>query len=185
MPTYDRCGQDVLDLAHEILTKYEDHELLLSAGVKIDFLYAYPSLDDDGVPTGPAITKNGRECRGLARKLGLKDRIKGNGDCEILIDHTWWSTASDCQKAALLDHEMYHFEPIIDKNGLQRDDADRPKLRIRKHDYEFGWFRNVAARHGEFSGEREQAAKMMEDSGQIFWPDMVRKDAFKGAESIA
>ena len=51
-------------------------------------------------------------------------------------------------------------------------DLGRPELKLRKHDHEFGWFERVAQRHGAHSQERIQAARMMDSSGQAYWPEI-------------
>jgi hypothetical protein len=51
-----------------------------------------------------------------------------------------------------------------------RDDLKRPKLKLRKHDVEVGWFAIVAGRHGSASLEIEQAKAVMDSYGQLFWP---------------
>jgi hypothetical protein len=49
------------------------------------------------------------------------------------------------------------------------DALDRPKLAMRKHDHQFGWFDEVAQRHGEASPEVRQARVLMEKSGQLYF----------------
>jgi hypothetical protein len=55
------------------------------------------------------------------------------------------------------------------------DDLGRPKLRMRKHDINFGWFNQVAKRHGSASQERIQARMILDEAGQFYWPDLVQK----------
>ena len=177
MPTtYHRCPEDVTALAGELLCKYESHKPLLDARVKIDLVFACPDLDDEGHPTTNAISKNGVRALGLARKLGLKDRAMGRGDAEILVDHHWWTqTASEEQQRALLDHELHHLAVVAQKETdiAKRDDLGRPVLRLRKHDFEFGWFTIIAARHGEHSIERRQAKEIVERAGQLYFPEFA------------
>jgi hypothetical protein len=49
------------------------------------------------------------------------------------------------------------------------DAVGRPKLLMRKHDHQFGWFDEVAQRHGEASPEVRQARVLMESSGQLYF----------------
>ena len=69
--------------------------------------------------------------------------------------------------------------------GLKRDDLGRPILQLRMHDFEVGWFKEIAARHGEASQERQQAHAVMQDSGQYFWPDIAGKLDEKNTVTIA
>jgi hypothetical protein len=49
-----------------------------------------------------------------------------------------------------------------------RDDLDRPKLRVRKHDHQFGWFDSIARRHGPASFEVQQYRKFNESHRQLW-----------------
>jgi len=169
MPTYKKAGNDVKEMAQAILEEYESHEPLLSAGVRIDFMMAYPDYDEaSGEPINDAIKQNGVKALALCRKIGLKDRTKGQGDAEILLDGDWWDDADEADKKALLDHELHHLVPT-----KKLDDLGRPLLKLRRHDYQFGWFSIIAQRHGIHSQERKQAASMMEIAGQYFWPEIA------------
>jgi hypothetical protein len=130
------------------------HEALRDHEVTIDFLIAYPDYDSQGLPKGPAIKHQGYAARGLCKITNYKDRVKGHGDAEITIDGEWWDDpkTSENQKLALLDHEMSHL--VLDH---ETDQAGRPKLVMRKHDFQVGWFMDVAARWGAASSEVEQA----------------------------
>jgi Putative phage metallopeptidase len=179
MPTtFKRCDESVTQLASEILCEFESHKPLLDAKVRIDYVFACPDLDEDGTPKNDALKRNGVKALGITRKLGAKDRALGRGDAEVALDHFWWTeTASDEMRRALLDHELHHVSVVIGKqSGLAvREEDGRPKIKLRKHDVDVGWFRIVAERHGEHSMERIQARQLMESSGQLFWPDIVGK----------
>ncbi len=178
--TFQRCGDDVNEMASEILCEYESHKPLLDSRVNIDLVFAMPDLDETGFPIGDALKKNGVKALGITRKLGLKDRALGRGDAEIALDHYWWTqTAGEEQQKALIDHELHHIAVVMRKaDGKPKlDEQGRPVLRLRKHDHEFGWFNIIAARHGEHSRERIQAKWMLESSGQLYWPELAGKVA--------
>lgn len=163
-------------MANEILCRYETHKPVLDARVKIDFVFAYADLDDDGNPTNDAIRRNGVKALGMTRKMASKDRAMGRGDAEITLDHDWWDKASEAERTALLDHELNHIQVKINQHGvISRDDLGRPQLIMRKHDVDIGWFKIVAERNGEASLERIQARAIMDASGQYFWPEIVKQ----------
>ena len=172
MPTYKKCPKEVTDLALTILCEFETHKPLLDAKVRVDFMFAMPDLGEDGQPLNDAIPFRGQKALGLTRILGLKERAKGNGDAEVLLDQWWWNDASEAEQRALLDHELHHLSLKKKKlNGpIEYDDGMRPKLKMRKHDVEIGWFSIVAARHGNSSMERLQAKQIADNYGQYFWP---------------
>lgn len=173
--TFAKADTAVREMANDILCLNECYQPLLDAHVTIDFMFAYAERDEKERIVGNALTKNGLPALGIARIVNLKDRAKGMGDAEICLDHDFWETAGEKEKRALLDHELYHLCVRIDKRGLVRDDLGRPKLKIRKHDYEFGWFRAVAERNGKHSLEQIQAARMADEAGQLFWPGLSVK----------
>jgi hypothetical protein len=173
MPIYHKCDESVSKLAGELLNRFESHHPVRAEKVKIDFLFAYPTLDENDVPQGDALTKNGVKCLGLCKILSLKDRVMGRGDAEISLDGEWWENASDEERAALLDHELHHIS-VKKKNGLTvYDDHRRPKLKLRKHDVEIGWFDVIAARHSVHSQERIQAKQIFDNAGQLYWPQLA------------
>lgn len=171
MSTYAKCPPEVKEIAEKLLEEFISYKPLLEAKVKIDFLFAFAEVGEDGESKGHALMKHGVRALGICRKLGIKDRVMGRGDAEIAIDGDWWKDATNARRRALLDHEMHHLEVKEDDDGnVLRDDLKRPKLKLRKHDVEVGWFALVAGRHGSNSLEIEQAKQMMDSYGQLFWP---------------
>lgn len=168
MPTYEKCKEEVRELVRETMEAFEQHEALIDH-VMIDLMFAIPEVDDAGEPKAPAIKWHGRPALAVTKILSLKDRAAGRGDCEITIDQYWWEHARREERIAALDHELFHIEKTA-----AVDDSGRPKLKLRKHDVEFGWFSLVATRHGKFSLERQQARWLLDARGQAYWPDFVK-----------
>lgn len=165
MPTFQRAHKDLKELLDTLIDKY--HPDLRENDVHIDLLWAYGDRDDNDELKNNAITHNGYPAAGLTKIMPLKDRVAGRGDVEILLDHDQWEALNPRSQAALLDHELEH---ITLTN--ERDDSGRPKLKLKKHDYQLGWFKEVAMRHGDHSMERIQARTAWSESGQAFWPDL-------------
>jgi Putative phage metallopeptidase len=58
----------------------------------------------------------------------------------------------DAELLALMDHELTHVKLVIDEQGaLVRDDVNRPKLKLRKHDWQNGGFYSVAKKHKDMA----------------------------------
>jgi hypothetical protein len=78
-------------------------------------------------------------------------------DFVILLNYEVW-TASEFtkeKKMALLDHELCHAEPALDKDGEPKvDSAGRKSYRIRKHDIEE--FQCIVTRHGLWKRDLER-----------------------------
>lgn len=173
MPSFDKAPQHIIDLANDILCRYPSHKPLLDAKVKIDIIMVSPEYGEDGQPVNDALKKNGVRAFGITRKLPPKDRAMGRGDAEVCLDADWWQHAEEKQRVALLDHELHHISVKVNKAAAPvKEDDGRPKIVLRKHDYEFGWFNVIAERHGIFSLEVEQAKAIADNHGQFYWPQM-------------
>lgn len=182
MPTYRKCSAEVGQIVESMLEKY--HHPLRDANVNIECLFAYAMTDDNGDKVGSALKLGGYACNAIVRVLNLKDRTVGRGDAEIVIDGDQWDTWGDDEKAALIDHEIEHLELKTDRNGLVvRDDLDRPKLRMRKHDHQFGWFDSIARRHGAASFEVQQYSRFQEAHHQRWLPGFEDDRGFAAADN--
>ena len=167
MPTYCRATKETAAQVRRVLKQY--HGVLADAGVTCDILMAHAKLDANGDPVGAAVTKGGYPCIGVVKVMPLKDRAAGRADAEIVLDGDRWDELSAEEQDAAIDHELTHLELVVDDSGLRRDDLDRPNLRIRKHDHQFGWFDCVARRHGTASFEWRQYEQFTEVSYKQLW----------------
>lgn len=173
--TFERCPKSVEHMAKALLEEFETHKPLLDSGAVIDYVFARAECDDEtGEPKGYAIVKNGVRALGVARKIPLKDRALGRGDAEITLDGDHWDSIAEDQQRAILDHELHHLTPKVDKRGLVRDDLGHPVIQLRKHDYEFGWFNVIAARHKAASVECHQAKVIFDNHAQAYWPEIAK-----------
>jgi hypothetical protein len=164
--TYEKAPASVGKMAEKVMKSC--HSDLHKQGVTIDFVFANNE-------NGPAVSHGGYPAAAVCRILGLKDRALGRADAEITIDQSDWDAMSEAQQEALLDHEITHLTLARDSktDEIRFDDLNRPRLKMKKHDFHFGWFESVARRHGRDSIEVYQARKMWTDAGQAFWPDLL------------
>lgn len=150
-----------------LIQKHGIHKALEEHEVRIDWLLAFPEYDENtGEKKAPAIVHQGYPARGVCRIVNYRDRVKGNGDVEITIDGEWWEDelTTEDERLALLDHELSHIRLKMGKTGRpDTDDAGRPKIEMRKHDFQVGWFHDVAARWGASSAETQQAQLLQRD----------------------
>ncbi len=155
MKTYSQAPSGTAERVAHLIKCF--HRELLDAGVKIDLI----SVTTDKIGK-PALMHNGYAAYAVVRSLGPKERTMGRGDAEIVIDEEQYLKLSDDQKDALLDHEVHHIQLILDKKtGKPKlDSRGRPRLGMKKHDYQFGWFSEIAKRHGIASMEVKQAHQM-------------------------
>jgi hypothetical protein len=134
----------------------ENHGDLDAAGVTITALIARSE-------EGPAIKVRGSEAAGCIRITKLAERTLGLGDALMTLDGERMDAWTSRRLQAVIDHELRHL--MIAKNKktgqIQLDDEGRPKLRIRPHDFEFGWFARTAELYGEESYEVSQAREIV------------------------
>lgn len=170
MPIYENPPQEVVDLVTEVLN--EHHPALRDCAATIDVLFALAKTDKNGdIPEGAhALKLHGYPCAAVVKVNAYKLRVQGHADAEIVIDGDNWDTYSPEEQRAILDHELEHLETVSDKDGgLVRDDLGRPKLKIRLHDHQYGWFNSIVRRHGPHALEAQQARKFVNDHYTQSW----------------
>lgn len=182
MPRYEKSPALVGQIVQRMTDRF--HPQLRDAGVTVTCLMAYPLTDENGDSKGPALKHAGYPAQAVVKIVGLKERTDGRADAELVIDGDNWDVLTDAQRDALVDHELEHLELKYDKDGcLVRDDLDRPKLIIRKHDWQFGWFDSIVRRHGRDSIEHRQLTEFQAVGYEQRWlpflddPDQTRVEA--------
>lgn len=138
------------------------HGDLAEQGVRVEFILA--SRTDDK----PAVTHGGYPALATVRVVPLKDRLVKKYDAELLVASDSYAQLSNAGRLALLDHELSHLslkrkllkrpknDPSPPDWVVDRDDLGRPKLRLRKGDWNAGdGFSEVVSRHGDKAIEFE------------------------------
>lgn len=158
---YEKCNSDVMELGARIMRAYQPE--LIEYDVRITYLFASSSTDR------PAVSVGGYPCYAKVKIVPLVQRADGRADAEIVIDKLAWESADDVQREAMLAHELWHLD-LHRKDGTpQFDDAGRPKLKMRKHDVQHGWFHAIADRYGDSSVEVLQAKQFADKHGQLYF----------------
>ncbi len=160
MATYVKADGTVRAAAQALI---DDHyPELTEAGVKVGYLMAHaPRSAATGEPTGPAIKFSNWPAAAIVRLNSLKDRVEGKPDATVIIDGDTWKDRDGDEQAALLDHELYHLEIQRDEEGaIKLDDANRPKLKLRPHDFQLGGFDAIVNRHGTSALEAQSACDL-------------------------
>lgn len=162
MKTYSAASDDVLRTIERMRNEFYSPEL---DGVTVAALFVY-----DLEATEPVLMHGGYPAQAVCRITPVRDRALGVADAVILIDRSNWLMLGVRQRDALVDHELHHLERVVDdETELPKTDAvDRPRLRIRKHDHQYGWFDAIAQRHGDASPEVRQATQLIESTGQLY-----------------
>jgi hypothetical protein len=177
MPTlYSLC--DTFDTSVEKLAKsliQKHHPDVSEADVLIEYAFAEAEKDKNGDPIGRAIVMRGYAKAGYCQIIATKERALGRPDVRIMLDRDYWAKIPSDQRAALMDHELNHIIVLRTPDGdIKTDEYQRPKLKMRLHDHEFGWFDKIAQRHGKSSIEVMSATKFMEEVGTVY----VQADMF-------
>jgi hypothetical protein len=159
MSTYRKADGDDVALLAEVLKTY--HAALADAGVTVELLVAHAPRDDAGEPRGDAVKAHGHPAYACVKVNSQRDRVAGLADARVVIDGDRWPELPETLKVAILDHECEHLElkmeESADESGegavIALDDCQRPKLKVKPHDWFFGGFDAVAERHHEDSIE--------------------------------
>lgn len=161
MPTtFTTCDQSVHDQVASLVRRC--HGELKEAEVTFNLLFA---AGEDGEPALKA--PGGWPAAAKVKINNLRDRVAGLMDVTILLDGDTWEKRTEAEQRAILDHELQHLEVCRnDKGMVKRDDAGRPKLRMRMHDWELAGFDAVLDRH-KASAVEFQAAKQLTERESV------------------
>lgn len=109
----------------------------------------------------------------IIKPNSLKDRVSGLSDCRILLNAEEWAEADKKRRQAILDHELYHVDVLLDDEGkIQADDIGRPRIKMKPHDFQIGGFTEVIERNREHALEAQHFA---------FWEQKLRQVEFDWA----
>jgi hypothetical protein len=149
--SYQECPQEVVKVAEAL--RRQRYTELVRADVTICFLFARN-------PEAPAIVHHGWPAKALVRVNNLRDRVAGLADVTLILDEQGWQDWSEKHRAAILDHELFHIEVKRNKaGGIKYDDANRPKIALRPHDFQIAGFHEIVRRHGV---EAQEAIALIE-----------------------
>ncbi len=177
---YEKADEGVERLVLHALEQY--HRELLACDVRVDLLMV-SKVDKEGESKGHALKHGGYPAAATVKIVPLKQRALGNGDALITIDSESWEFLDPEQQEALVDHELEHIQ-VVSANGpkfchmndagelvgeAKRDDHGRPKLKLRKHDWQLGGFTSIAKRHGANAVEVMAIERCRNEQGQYFW----------------
>lgn len=167
--TYEVIDEEAKAMVARVMRDYRQrlHEL----DVTVTGLFAYASRNKDGEPRGNALSLGGYPAYATIRVTTLAERRMGLGDAVLMIDGDSWKDLPPAKQVAILDHELTHLEPARDKFGVdaQRDGMGRPKLLLRLHDFHFGGFHDVAARHSDSSVEKSTVENLLKNAVVQGW----------------
>jgi hypothetical protein len=170
MKRYTTASTDLADCIERVQLEY--HSELQDVTVGALFVF-----DEDS--EAPPLMHGGYPAAAVVRITPIRDRALGVADAVIIVDRDGWIDLTAPQRIALIDHELTHLTRVLDEKTQRpkRDAIGRPKLRIRKHDHQLGWFDEVAQRHGEASPEVRQARALVEQTQQLYFDFSARLPA--------
>ena len=137
---YDLCGQDVLDIAKDLIRQFHSH----LANKSIKFLFI-----------NKPITRNGRSVAATAEKIGDKIKvISEDTDFLITISAPVWVDLSEELRRYVLDHELCHC-------WVEEKDDGEEKNKILPHDFED--FTELIRRYGVLTPELQKLREILKN----------------------
>ena len=180
MPRYEKAKRDVISMVQDVMDQF--HGDLTEAKVTINVLMAHGEWDDTGEFYKAPIKRHGVRCAAQVKINSLAQRAEGMADATITIDGDSWEDMEDQTRVALVDHELEHLEVQYDPEAMTRtpksDDQGRPKLKMRRHDFEVWGFDKIIARHGMAALEAKavEALKHRQFQQELPFGDDARAD---------
>lgn len=135
----------------------EDHHHLAEADIGV--LFAFMSNQKKGKRViGRAQMGEVRGNDEWARALSAEQRYRWFGmipDFIMTLDATWMDSASNLERCALIEHELFHMAHAVDRFKMPMFQASgKPKWAIAPHDIEE--FAGVVRRYGTYSDELKE-----------------------------
>jgi hypothetical protein len=155
--TRDDAEEEARPIVDAVVKQY--HPELNEIGVTIELLFAHAIRDErTGEPKGPALKYHGYPALAVFKVNSQRDRVAGLADCRITFDADRWGDLDDRERRALVAHELYHAEIMIDPDSSEGapllDACNRPKIKVRQHDFEIGAFTTIIQRFGGAAPEK-------------------------------
>ncbi len=178
--TYTQADKDTLDLVREILATHYPAIRGMVPELQIGVLLACSDKEEK-----PALTRGGYPVAGQIRVISQENRAAGGPDVLITLDGDQWSDRSVVEQYALVHHQLHHIVPVklhaLTGTGAkgwacELDGLGRPRVRLRKHDFEIGGFNRIIEVHGDAAIEWQEVKRVHEAWHQQVLP-FVKADA--------
>lgn len=171
---FDRVPEKLAKTIAGVMWKYHSRllEPTIEVSVKVETFLVYGPRNKDGEQTGPGIKLRGTTAYACIRVSSLEERVAGRADAVMWIDGDSYKSWQAGTLHAIIDHELTHLDLVTDPKTEEVvvDDAGRTKLKLRPHDFEVGWFDEVAERHAGDSIEVRQASTLA-TVRQMYFPE--------------
>ncbi len=161
---YDKGTKEQRDRITAVMKEHHG-DRLAKHGVTVGLLIAHG--DPESEQPRP-LRKNKIPVDGLIRIVPERDRVAGLKDVQMVLDGDVVDELTDEELDALIDHELTSVVVKLDADGIVRtDDAGRPKLGIRAHDWQVTGFAEVVRRHQAASPEFRQVDALRTEYEQL------------------
>lgn len=151
MPTFEKAKRELYTRLAEVCAEY--HPELEQIELKIGVVFAFATTNDDGEPTGLALSRGGKEVAWVAKVTDAAQRLTGSPDLLVKLNGDQWADWSEARQTSVLDEVLYAVEIVRDKEtgNPESDDAGRPRIKLKKWDIDVQGFETIVRRHGEAS----------------------------------
>lgn len=175
--TYIPAKRETIDFVHNVLTAEYPSIAQMQPSLQIGVLFA-----ETDKPGKPALTKGGLPITAQIRVVSEEGRAAGGPDVLLVIDSDRWTYQSNEERYSLIHHELHHLIPVnllpaLDGGSCcEIDSLGRPKIKIRKHDFEIGGFNLIVERYGDSSAEWKAVKQVYTEYHQTLLPFAVDQE---------
>jgi hypothetical protein len=167
---YTKADESVAELIEAALNSW--HPELTQIGLRVGGIM----VTNDG--DGPALSKGGWPAVAVVRILNARERLHTPFDVTISFDADKWEDMDEPKRLAVIDHELTHVRPKLDKhNRVKLDHDGRPKQGIRPHDFELVGFGEVIQRHRQAALESQGIKYLSDTYGHLLFPWLTPAEA--------
>ena len=181
--TFARAPDTIMSRIRQLAAEFHMDDMQIAGeegskpiNVSVEAYLVHGPRNADGDQTGPALQVHGCQAAACVRASKLEERVAGRCDVIIQIDGDRYKEWPVATLNAILDHELQHIQ--LERHAATSvpilDDIGRPKIKMRLHDHDYGWFDVIAQRHGSAAIEVCQASAFAtEELRQLYFPDLM------------
>lgn len=143
---YENARVEDYEIMRMMIARFHDRLIDTDTRVQLTIVRKFNSQDEEV----PCLRFAGAQAAAVARPIAPRQKLHLQFDAEITLDGHVWDSLNIESKRALIDHELTHLEPMLDRRTSEPKKCDRgfQIIRCRRDDFLLTGFLEVVRRHG-------------------------------------